>query len=560
MTQSHRLSVLVFILIPLAILTSCAQSKVDQFGMPFVPATPNSMNAKAAAASLEPPQIPPKLLLKETPATLGEPAIQMPSYSAVVRRADTHFQEGKRLYQAGDREGARREFDRAIDILLEAPEATDRTLLEKKVDELVRSIYRYDVDGLGAGVSQEEAPFEKSPLDALLEMTFPVDPKLKDKVSEEVRATVSQLPLEVNDAVLSYINYFSSERGRRIVIAGLKRSGRYRNMISRILDEEGVPQELIHLAQAESGFMPRAVSRKAATGMWQFVSWRAREYGLAQTPYSDERLDPEKATRAAARHLRDLHAQFGDWYLALAAYNCGPGCVERAVARTGYADFWELRARRVLPKETRNYVPAILALTIISKNLRDYGIDEIEYDASIDYDTIDITAPTNLALVADVADSSVAELRELNPALLKPIAPAGYALHVPKGTAPTVMAALEDIPPTQRISWRMHRVESGETLEAIAKRYNTPLSAIESANGNLLEAPEEGDMLIIPAAYKPSIVSSSNEGKRTTTKTTTKKTVKSTKRAATGKTAASKSASRKTKPTAYRKGSSLASR
>lgn len=556
MTQSHHLSVLVFILIPLAILTSCAQSKVDQFGMPFVPPTPNSMNAKASSTILEPPQIGPKLLLKETPATLGEQAmIRASSYSAVVRRADSHFQEGKRLYQAGDREGARREFDRAIDILLEAPEATDRVLLEKKFDELVRSIYRYDVDGLGAGVSQEEGPFEKSPLDGLLEMTFPVDPKLKDKVREEVRATVSQLPLEVNDAVLSYINYFSSERGRRIVISGLKRSGRYRNMISRILDEEGVPQELIHLAQAESGFMPRAVSRKAATGMWQFMASRAREYGLARNAYSDERLDPEKATRAAAKHLRDLHAQFGDWYLALAAYNCGPGCVERAVARTGYADFWELRARGVLPKETQNYVPAILALTIISKNLRDYGIDEIEYDSSIDYDTIDITAPTNLALVADVADSSVSELRELNPALLKPIAPAGYALHVPKGTAPTVMAALEDIPPTQRISWRMHRVESGETLAAIAKRYNTPLSAIESANGNLLEAPEEGDMLIIPAAHKPSIASS-NEGKRTATK----KTVNSAKRAASGKTAASKSASRKTKAKAYRKGASIASR
>src|SRR5437764_9724710 len=132
-------------------------------------------------------------------------------------------------------------------------------------------------------------------------------------------------------------------------------------MIRRIFDQEGVPQELIHLAQAESGFLARAKSRKAAVGMWQFLAWRGREYGLDQTAYSDDRLDPEKATQAAARHLHDLYNEFGDWYLAMAAYNCGPGCVERAVQRTGYADFWELRAHNALPRETQNYVPLILA-------------------------------------------------------------------------------------------------------------------------------------------------------------------------------------------------------
>ena len=178
-----------------------------------------------------------------------------------------------------------------------------------------------------------------------------MDPKLKTKVREEVQATVSQLPLSVNDAVLGFIHFFSG-RGRRTMIAGMERAGRYRPLIQRILDEEGVPQELIYLAQAESGFLPRAVSNKQATGMWQFVKFRGREYGLMQTPYSDDRLDPEKATRSAARHLRDLYTKFGDWYLAIAAYNCGPGNVEKAVERTGYADFWELRSRRTLPIET----------------------------------------------------------------------------------------------------------------------------------------------------------------------------------------------------------------
>src|SRR6185369_7634744 len=187
-----------------------------------------------------------------------------------------------------------------------------------------------------------------------------------------------------NDTVLGYINYFST-RGHRTIVAGIQRSGRYRPMIQRVLDEEGVPQELIHLAQAESGFIPRAVSRAAAGGMWQFLKWRGQQYGLMQTGYTDERMDPEKATRAAARHLRDLYNEFGDWYLAIAAYNCGPGTVERAVERTGYADFWELRARRMLPIETTNYVPIILAMTIMAKNAPEYGLDHITLEAPVEY-------------------------------------------------------------------------------------------------------------------------------------------------------------------------------
>ena len=207
-------------------------------------------------------------------------------------------------------------------------------------------------------------------------------------------ATVSQLPLAVNDAVLGYINYFSS-RGRRTLVYGLERAGRYRPMIQRVLDEEGVPQELIHLAQAESGFIPRAVSRMAAGGMWQFVAWRGQEYGLIQTPIPDERMDPEKATRAAARHLHDLYQEFGDWYLAMAAYNCGPVTVEKAVERTGYADFWELRSRGVLPAETTNYVPIILAMTIMEKNAAEYGLKDVQLDPPLEYDTVEIAAPTS---------------------------------------------------------------------------------------------------------------------------------------------------------------------
>jgi membrane-bound lytic murein transglycosylase D len=333
----------------------------------------------------------------------------------------------------------------------------------------------------------------------------------------------------VNDAVLSYIHFFSGERGHKTLVAGLKRSGKYRPLISKILAEEGVPQELIYLAQAESGFYPRAVSNKAATGMWQFVQWRGREYGLNQTTFADDRLDPEKATRSAARHLRDLYTKFGDWYLAIAGYNCGPGNVEKAVERTGYADFWQLRSRNAIPKETTNYVPIILALTIMAKNPKDYGIENLELDQPLEYETLKLTAPTHMALLADVAERPVSEIREMNPALLNNIAPAGYELHVPKGSTPAIVAGLETVPEARRASWRVHRVGQGETLASIAKQYNTPVSSITSANTSTFTG--VGDVLLIPAAIQPiktrPVVATRRASARrstTTARTTTAKT------------------------------------
>src|SRR5438105_14545847 len=175
---------------------------------------------------------------------------------------------------------------------------------------------------------------------------------------------LSDIPFVINYYVVGNINFFSNTtKGRNTLINGWQRAGRYREMIERVLREEGVPQDLIYLAQAESGFQPLAMSRASARGMWQFMSSRAAGYGLQRNWWLDERQDPEKATRAAARHLRDLYNQFGDWYLAMAAYNSGPGRVQAGVQRTGYADSWELYRRGVLPKETKKYVPTILATT-----------------------------------------------------------------------------------------------------------------------------------------------------------------------------------------------------
>jgi membrane-bound lytic murein transglycosylase D len=422
---------------------------------------------------------------------------------ATVVRAQRIFQTGKRSYQSKDLANARREFDRAIDLMLDASEqdVVDRQDFERKLDEMVDSIHRYDLGDLGAAALVDQNKFEKAPLEDILQMTFPVDPKLKDKVREQVAATTSQLPLSVNDAVLGYINYFSN-RGHRTLLAGLQRSGRYRPMIQRILDEEGVPQELIHLAQAESGFIPRAISRKAAGGMWQFLTWRGNEYGLKQTRYTDDRMDPEKATRSAARHLRDLYHEFGDWYLAIAAYNCGPGSVEKAVERTGYADFWELRARGVLPAETTNYVPIILAMTIMEKNAAEYGIEGFQLEPPLEYDTVETTAPTSLTLVADILDMPLPELASLNPASLRGMIPENYPLHVPKGNGNQLVAAMQLIPANHLDAWRMHRVGAGETLGTIGKRYNVTPANIVAANHLDSQQAVEGDRLLIPAVAR----------------------------------------------------------
>ncbi|MGD1070952.1 MAG: transglycosylase SLT domain-containing protein [Bryobacteraceae bacterium] len=418
-----------------------------------------------------------------------------------IQQAEESFRSGRKYYRDRDFDHARREFDAAIDSMLKASEnPTNRALYECKLEEMVDTIHGYDLSGMGAAVVEAEPQFDKAPLEDIVQMTFPVDPRITNKVQNEIRNTASSLPLVVNDVVLGYINYFNG-RGRRTIEYGLARAGKYSAMISRVLAEEGVPQELIYLAQAESGFLPRAVSRAAAEGMWQFVKFRGNQYGLMQTPYSDDRFDPEKATRAAARHLHDLYNEFNDWYLAIAAYNCGPGCVEKAVERTGYADYWELRARRAIPAETTNYVPIILAMTIMAKNAAEYGLDRIAPEQPVEYDTVPVTSPTNLALIGDLIDTPTAELRESNPALLRTIAPVGFDLRVPKGTGEQVAAALELVPPEQRLSSRMHRVESGENLAAIARRYNASARLIASANNLAASEPAPGDRLLIPAAY-----------------------------------------------------------
>jgi membrane-bound lytic murein transglycosylase D len=516
------------------VLVSCAAS--NQGSQPphyqrfFLPPQRGQAPEPVQQAFADPPRI--NLYANDYPALPAKPPqIPRPSDTEfLIQRANDRFAAGKRALQLGQQEEARQEFNRAVEVLLSAPEnLPDHAALERRLEELVDAIYRIDQDQMGALAPEDQVAYDKAPLDDILEMTFPIDPSLRGKVREQVRMTVSQLPLEESDAVVSFINFFSSTKGRRILLGGMQRSGRYKSMIERVLAEEGLPEELIFLAQAESGFQPRAVSNKLCVGIWQFAKFRGKEYGLNQTAATDDRMDPEKATRAAARHLHDLYEHFGDWYLAMAAYNCGPGCVDNAVMRTGYADFWELRRRNALPLQTANYVPAILAMVIMSKNAEEYGIQDLSFEPAVEYDSLELQTPTHIGLVAAALDRSVSELKELNPSLIKNITPAGFTLRVPKGQVPQLESALRVIPADRRDSWRVHRVEPGDTFAGVAKRYGTTSDLLSSANHDQL--PEAGMFAAVPVSYP---------GERAAVKTAPRKTVAkkpSAKKAAAARTA-----------------------
>ncbi len=415
-------------------------------------------------------------------------------------RADAHLNTGRQLYFQGNLDGARREFDLAVDALLSAPDnLPDHRRIERRLDEICDLVYRFDIEKLGAGRKDDDVvAFDEAPIDEISHMTFPIDQKLAPKLKSELNQTSSGIPLDLSDPVLSYVHYFSTDRGRQVLLAGLRRAGRYKPLIEKIFAEEGVPQELVYLAQAESGFLPRAISRKSAAGMWQFMAGTGARYDLVHTSVFDERFDPEKATRAAAHLLKDLHAHYGDWYLAMAAYNCGS--VDRAIERTGYDDFWELLKRHALPKETANYVPIIVAMTIMAKNPQDYGLENIETDAPIEYDSIPLAASTSLNLIADATMQPLSVIRDLNPSLLRAVAPAGFSVHVPKGARATAEAALDIVPPGNRNAWRLHHVESGDTLEAIARSFHLTPDRIVAVN-RAADSLEAGDVLLIPVVY-----------------------------------------------------------
>ena len=457
-------------------------------------------NAPALAPTLAPI---PQAIVDSQPAApeqANATQLKVDPVTDLIASAENEYQAGDQKFKAGDLEAAKQHLDKAADLLLQSPgDVRSDERVQRELERILEAANRPELSALQSDNPSSQQKAEPAPIDEANEVTPPVDANVKARAEAEIKATHSDLPLMLTDPVAGYINYFSS-RGRETLQHALERGGRYREMIQNTLKQEGVPQDLIYLAQAESGFHPLALSRVGARGMWQFMSIRARGYGLQRNLWVDERQDPEKSTRAAAHHLKDLYNQFGDWYLAMAAYNSGPGTVQSAVKRTGYADFWELYKRNVLPKETRNYVPIILAVTIMAKNAAQYGLDDIVVEQPVPYDTIKIDYSVDLRLVAQCLDVSPGTLQDLNPSLLRLTTPKDqvFELHLPAGSKDRYLAAIEPIPAPMRVWWRYHEVVQGDTLASIARTYRTSPHAIEQENHLHGDELQPDSKLIIP--------------------------------------------------------------
>ena len=434
-----------------------------------------------------PPQVTaPALAAPQQPTTPASPSAtqQQQRVQFLIAQVEKAYAAGNEDYRKGRLVEAKAEFDRAVDLMLSSGiDIKSDPQLQDEFDRIIDQVNGLEMEALkeGNGFAPKVEP---SPADVASDVTFAVDPNIVAKAKTELATTKSDLPLMVNDYVGAYINFFANtQRGHNTLMHSFERSGRYRAMIQRVMAEEGVPQDLIYLAVAESGFQPRAINpRSRAGGMWQFMPYG--NYGLTRSGYLDERFDPEKSTRAYARYMKFLYDQLGDWYLAMAAYDWGAGNVQRAVEKTGYADFWELYKRNNLPGETKNYVPEILAAIIIANHPKQYGFDDITLDPPVITDTVTINYSVDLRLVSDLVDAPIDELMALNPSLLRFTTPpdTSFDLHLPAGSATLFEQRVAAIPESKRDSWRYHRVAPDDTLASVARSFRVSVSELAAAN------------------------------------------------------------------------------
>lgn len=396
-------------------------------------------------------------LASQNPASVSQgvtsPASKVHETSDALQRlmvqAEQNFKLGEEHFNSGNFDLAKAAFDRAVDICLDSSAEVRRDARFRSFYlDLVERIYRLQLVASQAGNDNQQL-YEVSPLDELSKIDLTSEATF---TKNTIETQSYDFNFTLDPAVHQFINFFTNGKGRSTMEIGLRRSGRYRAMAEKIFKEEGVPLDIIWLAQVESVWIPHALSSAAAKGIWQFIPSTGSRFGLKQDGYIDERVSPEKSTRAAARYLKFLNEFFaGDWMLAMAAYNCGEYGVDRAIARCGYADFWELYNRNLLPRETRNYVPAILAVTIIAKDPAKYGFN-VQPDPAWDYDTFEIDSQFDLRVGANLLGVSYETLRELNPELKRGVTPpSGYTLRLPKNTREQFEVAFAQLEPSQYV-------------------------------------------------------------------------------------------------------------
>lgn len=427
----------------------------------------------------------------------------------IINKAETHFKNGKLELENNRREQARDQFDKAMDAILDSGlDARSFPRLRDYYVQLTERIYREEVPQQLApqsgqneqlAVNGQETPlppqvgfreqkFEPAIGDTLwskLELT----PEERDNVSpqdvEEIEVAKNSIDFSFDSHPLiqQFINYYQG-RGRATMEVGLRRSGKFMKMARQIFREEGVPEDVTWLGQVESAWTPRAYSTAAASGLWQFIPGTGRTYGLRQTAWVDERNSFEKATRASARYLKDLAKHFnGDWNLAMAAYNTGQGNIDRAISRAGSANFWKIYP--YIAQETKNYVPNILATILIAKNPEKYGFRNIQREAPLSYDVVQVPNATSLQLIAQATDTSVDYLRSLNPELRRDTTPRGEAhqVRIPGGKAKQFVAILNRIPGNSRETTAIVSVAPGQSLEDVARQTGISLAQLQQLNG-----------------------------------------------------------------------------
>jgi membrane-bound lytic murein transglycosylase D len=459
------------------------------------------------------------------PGTPAPPAAQvsLPAADpapALIARADAHLKAGLAAADQGDLDGARSEFDRAIEALTSFPGGA---LADPRVAEAYRrtldTVQVREVELVAAASEEELAAAEPAAIDGVGELPVSDAPASAETMAQAVAAVESEtldLAVELNDAVLSCIDLYQG-RLRDWFQEALARGQKYLPEIRRVFAEEGIPQDLAYVALVESAFKTNAYSRAKARGVFQFVSATGRRYGLKVDWWVDERSDPDKATRAAARYLKDLYTLFGDWNLALAGYNAGEGKVLRGMARYRKSDFWELRKTRALRRETKNYVPLVHAAIVLAKAPERYGF-VVSPDTRPEWEHVAVAGAYALRVVAECAGETVEALRELNPELRRLVTPAysSYDLRVPPGRGEQVRQCLAELPADQKVTYRKHVVRRGQTLSSIARANGVSAQAI--AEANLLASPRRlrpGTELVIPvAADRARVVQARREASR----------------------------------------------
>lgn len=448
----------------------------------------------------------------------------------MLATVEERFLQGQAKMQAGDAVGAKASFDSAVDLILSSGiDLRSNPRLKSIFDQLFSQLYQLET-APPAGVKDEERepdkaketvpeqkyePAVKDELEAVNVYPISIEPGLQHLVEEDIANTRYDIPVIVNEDVLRWLEYYKT-RGRKIMELGLRRIGLYRDMIHQVFQESGIPKDLIYIAQQESMFKPNARSRASAKGMWQFVYSTGKRYGLTQNWWIDEKLDPEKSTRAAAEHLSKLYEMFGDWYLVMAAYNSGEYGIQRITEKTRIRDFWDLADRKLLHKETVSYVPSILATMIISKHPDRYGFD-VEPLPAVTYKRVQIPSPVDLSVVAQAVGRGLDEIKDLNPALRRMVTPANqklFEINLPLDVDEGSLKSLAAMPVEKRVRWRTHVIEEGDSLWLLSRHYHVSVEMIMDANNLSSSRLRIGRELLIPPVIGPSRLTASAQAKK----------------------------------------------